>query len=63
VKEFLSQAGVPFLARDVELDLEAYRDLLARGFRAVPVTVIGDEPSTVSIKGFDEARLKAALGI
>jgi hypothetical protein len=60
VKEFLSHAGVPFTARNVETDLDAYHDLVARGFRTVPVTIIGEAPGT-AIRGFDEEGLKAAL--
>jgi adenosylhomocysteine nucleosidase len=57
VKEFLSRAGVAFEARNVDEDTRAYDDLLARGFRSVPVTVIGDR----IVKGFDPAALKSAL--
>jgi glutaredoxin len=57
VKEFLSRAGVPFTACNVEEDDTAYRELIARGFRTVPVTVIGDRV----LKGFDAAALDAAL--
>ena len=57
MKEFLSQAGVPFTARNVEEDDAAYDELIARGFRTVPVTAIGD----AVVKGFDAAALTAAL--
>lgn len=57
MKELLSHAGVPFEVRDVEVDLSAYRELVARGFRTVPVTFIGD----AAVVGFDEAALKTAL--
>jgi glutaredoxin len=57
VKEFLSRAGVPFTAYNVDEDDRAYDDLVARGFRSVPVTVIGDRVVT----GFDGDALKAAL--
>jgi hypothetical protein len=63
VKELLSHAGVPFITRNVELDLEAYRDLMARGFRSVPVTIVGDDPDAVAVIGFDESKLKRALDI
>jgi glutaredoxin len=63
VKELLSRAGVPFEVRNVEDDLAAYRDLLDRGFRTVPVTLIGDEPSPAAVVGFNEAALKSALGL
>jgi glutaredoxin len=57
VKEFLSQAGVPFTARNIEEDDAAYDELLAHGFRTVPVTVIGD----AVVKGFDAGSLTAAI--
>jgi hypothetical protein len=60
VKEFLSRAGVPFTAKNVETDLDAYHDLVARGFRTVPVTIIGEEPGA-AIRGFDESGLREAL--
>jgi glutaredoxin len=57
VKEFLSREGVPFTARNVDEDDRAYDDLIARGFRTVPVTVIGDR----AIAGFDRDALAAAI--
>ena len=57
MKEFLSREGYPFTAKDVEEDHEAYSELLALGFRSVPVTVVDG----VGIKGFDEAALRNAL--
>jgi glutaredoxin len=57
VKEFLSQAGVPFTAYNVDEDEKAYDDLIARGWRTVPVTIIGDE----SVTGFDAAALEKAI--
>jgi len=57
VKEFLSREAVPFTAYNVDEDEKAYDDLIARGFRTVPVTVFGDR----AVKGFDAAQLKVAL--
>jgi glutaredoxin len=57
VKEFLSQAGVPFTAHNVDEDDKAYDDLVARGWRTIPVTIIGD----AVIKGFDAAALEQAI--
>jgi glutaredoxin-like protein NrdH len=57
VKELLSQAGVPFTARNVDEDDKAYDELVARGWRTVPVTVIGDR----AIKGFDVPALQNAI--
>ena len=57
MKEFLSREGVAFTAKNVDEDESAYTELVARGFRTIPVTLIGDE----AIRGYDEAALKAAL--
>jgi glutaredoxin len=57
VKEFLSRAGVPFTTRDVDEDDGAYEELIARGWRSVPVTFIGEQ----AIKGFNPAALRQAL--
>jgi glutaredoxin len=57
VKEFLSQTGVPFTAYNVDEDEKAYDDLTARGWRTIPVTIIGD----AVIKGFDAAALAKAI--
>ncbi len=58
MKEFLSREGVEFEARNVDEDQSAYDELLARGFRTVPVTLIGGE----AVKGFDPVALRRALG-
>jgi len=57
VKELLSREGVAFTARNVNEDDRAYDELIARGFRTVPVTVIGER----AIRGFDPAAIRAAL--
>jgi glutaredoxin len=57
VKEFLSRAGVPFTARNIEEDDAAYDELIALGFRTIPVTVLGN----AIVKGFDADALQAAL--
>ena len=57
MKEFLSRAGVPFTAYNVDEDDRAYDDLIARGWRTVPVTLIGDRV----VKGLDVAALTSAL--
>ena len=57
MKEFLSHAGVPFIVRNVDEDDGAYDELIAQGWRAVPVTFIGDR----AIKGFDPVALHEAL--
>jgi glutaredoxin len=57
VKAWLSQAGVPFTARNVDEDDRAYDELLALGYRTIPVTIVGDQ----AIKGFDAAALETAI--
>ncbi len=57
MKEFLSRERVPFEAYNVDEDDRAYDDLIARGFRVVPVTIIGDRVLT----GYDPAALSAAI--
>jgi glutaredoxin len=57
VKEFLSQNGHSFSVRVVDDDEAAYDDLLALGYRTVPVTVIGAR----AVSGFDPAALAEAL--
>jgi hypothetical protein len=72
VKEFLSHEGVPFIAHNVDEDDRAYDDLIARGFRTVPVTVFdlsgrsgeasGDaKADDRTITGFDREALAAAV--
>lgn len=57
MKEFLSRAGHTFTVKQVEEDHTAYSELIALGFRAVPVTVIGRE----TVKGYDASKLAEAL--
>ena len=57
MKELLSREEVPFEVRNVDEDDRAYDELLALGWRTVPVTLIGAR----TVKGFDQAGLTAAL--
>ncbi len=57
MKEFLSRAGVPFTAFNVDEDEAAYDALIARGFRTIPVTIIGDR----ALKGYDPGALASAV--
>ena len=57
MKEFLSRAGVPFTAHNVDEDERAYDELIARGWRTIPVTFIGDRV----VKGYDADALTSAL--
>jgi hypothetical protein len=60
VKALLSREGVPFTAYNVDEDDRAYDELIARGFRTVPITVFGNLADVV-IRGFDEPALTAAI--
>jgi glutaredoxin len=53
----LSREGLPFTAHNVDEDDRAYDELIARGFRTIPVTVFGDQV----VKGFDVPALTAAI--
>jgi glutaredoxin len=57
VKELLSREGVTFTTKNVDEDEQAYSELVARGFRSIPVTIIGGE----AVRGYDPEALKAAL--
>ena len=48
---------MPFTAHNVDQDDQAYDELIARGWRTVPVTVIGD----AVVKGFDAGALTTAI--
>lgn len=48
---------MPFTAHNVDEDDRAYDELIARGWRTVPVTVFGER----AIKGYDVPALEAAI--
>ena len=55
----LSREGLTFTARNVDEDERAYDELVARGWRTVPVTVFGDQV----VKGYDVPALTAAIAV
>jgi hypothetical protein len=57
VKEFLSRAGVAFVARNVDEDDTAYDELVARGLRTGPGTIAGD----LIVTGYDPAALDEVI--
>jgi glutaredoxin len=57
VKELLSREGVPFTAYNVDEDEHAYDELIARGLRTVPVTVVGERV----LQGFNPVELADAI--
>lgn len=58
--QWLDKLGIPYIAKDVEADKDAYEELLAKNggnYQGVPVTdVAGD-----IILGFDRPKLQAAI--
>ena len=59
VKAWLSLAGVPFIAHNVEEDSAAYDALIATGFRTVPLVVVGDR----MVAGYRPGALAEALAV
>jgi glutaredoxin len=59
--QFLREKGVPFEEKDVAANPASMEELLKRtnGVRATPVIVVGDKV----LRGFDQAKLSAALGL
>jgi hypothetical protein len=57
VKELLSREQVAFTVKNVEEDDAAYAELIARGVRVVPLTIIGDRV----LKGYDPAAIIDAI--
>lgn len=57
MKAWLSLEGVHIVERNVEEDDGAYEELVALGFRSVPVTVIDGQV----VRGFDPDRLREVI--
>jgi glutaredoxin len=58
--QWLDKLGIPYVAKDVETDKEAYAELMAKNggnYQGVPVTDIKGE----IILGFDRPKLTAAI--
>ena len=54
--EFLSQQGVPYDSRDISENEEWLNELIATGYMATPVTIVGG----TTVVGYDPAKLSAA---
>jgi glutaredoxin len=57
VKELLSRERLSFSVRNIEEDPGAFEELLAMGFKVVPVTIIDGQ----AITGYDEHALRRAI--
>ncbi len=58
-KDFLEKNGVAFEEKNVGKDAVARDELAKKGYMGVPVICVGEE----EILGFDQGKLKSALGI
>lgn len=59
VKSFLTDNNVEFEEANVSRDVDARNELIQKGYRGVPVIVIGEE----EVVGFDQPRLKELLNL
>ena len=59
VKEFLRSSGVVFREVDLSSDRDGQSFMEKRGYRALPVTVVG----SVEISGYNMPKIKEALGL
>ena len=57
VKVYLSRKGFEYTEHNVSLDREALKELVSKGYRSTPVTVIGEE----KVVGYSPAKLDEAL--
>ncbi len=57
VKQFLVLRGVEFTEKNVSVDADGRAELIALGYDATPVTVIGDQV----LEGFDTGEIDTAL--
>lgn len=58
-KNYLSENGIAYTEKNVSTDVEARKELMAKGFMGVPVIYVDDE----IIQGFDKPKLDALLGL
>lgn len=56
-KQYLSGKGVSFTEKNIQTDPSARKELMQKGYMAVPVIIVGEE----EMVGFDKARLEQLL--
>ena len=59
MKEFLSRNGLDYSVKNVDDDPVAFGEMVALGLMTIPVTIVDD----IVVRGYDEKRLRAALGL
>jgi glutaredoxin 3 len=57
MKDYLTSKGVAFTEKNVSIDTEARKELMAMGHMGVPVTVVDG----VEVVGYDTQRIDALL--
>ncbi len=62
--QWLEHLGIPFVAKDIEADQEAYKELMGKlggtdNFRGVPVTDIAGD----IVLGFDRPKIQDAIKV
>ncbi len=57
VKVYLSRKGFEYTEHNVSLDREALKELVSKGYRSTPVTVIGEE----NVVGYNPSKIDEAL--
>lgn len=58
-KDYFNQNNVKFIEHNISSDVSARKELMKKGYRSVPVIVIGDE----EILGFDKEKISSLLGL
>ena len=58
-KDFLRQNNISFTEYNITKDIQARSELMRKGYRSVPLIIIGDE----EVSGFDKAQLSSKLKI
>ena len=57
VKVYLSRKGFEYTEHNVSLDRVALKELVSKGYRSTPVTVIGEE----NVVGYSPSKIDEAL--
>ena len=57
VKVYLSRKGFEYTEHNVSLDRDALKELVTKGYRSTPVTVIGNE----NVVGYSPSKIDEAL--
>ncbi len=57
LKEYLKDKEIAYTEKNISTDSQARNELISRGYRGVPIVLVGDE----TIVGFDQAKLDQLL--